>query len=152
TLVVVGRHVIKESDLERDMRVVSFLNQASLDTSADARKKSASRLIDQELIREQIRLGNYSAVPEQDVDQLLKQDKQDRFANDAAYRAALTRYGISEDDLREALLWQSTALHFISERFRPAVVDADKLKPQEVEQQINQLLEDWLRTARIDAK
>src|SRR5204863_79919 len=45
------------------------------------------------------------------------------------YRAALSEYGITEDDLRKALQWQRALLLFINERFRPGI----QLNPQEIQ-------------------
>ncbi len=177
TAIVVGTHVIKDSDIDREIRITSFLNNAQPDFSPSARKQAASRLIDQELIREQIRSGKYPVATESEVENLLSQIKKDRFANDAEYRQALRRYGITEADLKERLSWQLTVLRFIDMRFRPAVVVSDEdiqqfynahraelqrehpgakgideLKP-EIEQmfvgeRINKLLDEWLADSR----
>ena len=53
--VVVGNGVVKDSDIDRDIRVTAFLNGEPLDFSASARKKSAAHLIDQIFIRREIR-------------------------------------------------------------------------------------------------
>ena len=44
-----------------------------------------------------------------------------KYPNEAAYRDALARGGITEQDLREALLRQSALLRFIDLRFKPEV-------------------------------
>src|SRR5437763_727167 len=121
TAIVVGKRVIKDSDIERDIAITSFLNGSEPDLGLDSRKKSAARLIDQELIRNQILSGRYPLANESEASQLLEQTKNERFANDAEYRNALRRLGITDSDLRDALLWQLTVLRFIEARFRPAV-------------------------------
>jgi peptidyl-prolyl cis-trans isomerase SurA len=58
---------------------------------------------------------------------LLKQLRQDRFAgSDGRLREALTLYGVTEDQLREQLLWQLEVLRFIDERFRPGLLVTDE--------------------------
>jgi hypothetical protein len=125
--VVVGKHAIKASDIDRDLRVTDFLNRAPLDLSADAKRKSADRLIDQSIIRGEIVNGSYRRASDADVDAMLNQIRRERYADSAArMRQELARYGISEEELREQLLWQLTVLRFIDERFRPAVLVTDQ--------------------------
>jgi len=118
--VVVGNRIIKQSDIDRDIRVVSFLNQTPPDFSARSRKEAASRLIDQLLIRQDIQSNRGAPAALGGMEQLLMQIKRDRFANDTQYRQALEHYGLTDEDLRSALLWQLTVLRFIDQRFGSA--------------------------------
>ena len=125
--VIVGKHVIKLSDIDLDLRVTAFLNRQTLDFSPQAKRQSAERLIDQEIIRQEIVTGNYRRPAESDAANLEAQLRRDRFAgSDARMREALQRYGITEEQLRAQLLWQLTVLRFIDERFRPAVIVTDE--------------------------
>ena len=120
---IVGKHVIKTSDIDWDLRVTAFLNREPLDFSAQAKRMSAERLIDQEIIRQEIVTGNYRRPADSDAAALETQLKRDRFAgSDQRMRAELQRYGIPEGQLPAQLLWQLTVLRFIDERFRPAVI------------------------------
>lgn len=169
--VIVEGHAIKDSDIERTIRITSFLNHEQARFDAASRKTTASRLIDQELIRVQVRSGDYRAASEKDVESLLAKTSTD---------AALARYGIAEEELKRSLLWQLTVLHFIEDRFRPAVMvteqqiedyyaahraeleaanpEANTLEDlrRSVEDtlaggQVNQLFEQWLTQARTEA-
>jgi hypothetical protein len=131
--VVVGTRVIKQSDIDRDIRVVSFLNQAPPDFSSRARQEAASRLIDQLLIRQDIQSTGTAPAALGGMEQLLTQIKKDRFANDTLYRQALGQYGLTEEDLKSALLWQLTVLHFIDQRFGSTTAVDD----EEIEQYFN---------------
>jgi hypothetical protein len=125
--VIVNKHVVKTSDTDWDLRVTAFLNREPLDFSSQAKRKSAERLIDQEIIREEIVTGNYRRPPDRDAAALEAQLKRDRFGGaDQRMRVELQRYGITEDRLRTQLLWQLTVLRFIDERFRPAVIVTDE--------------------------
>jgi hypothetical protein len=125
--VIVGKHVVKTSDIDWDLRVTEFLNREPLDFTPQGRRKSAERLIDQEIIRQEIVTGNYRRPPDSDAAALDSQLKRDRFGgSDQRMRAELQRYGITEDHLRVQLLWQLTVLRFIDERFRPAVIVPDE--------------------------
>jgi hypothetical protein len=121
--VIVGKHAIKASDVERDLRVTEFLNRAPLDLSAKARHQSADRLVDQSIIRDEIASGDYDRATDGDVETMLTQLRLDRDAgSDARLRQDLSKYGLTEDDLKDAMLWQLTVLKFIDERFKPAVL------------------------------
>lgn len=120
--VVVGKHVIKSSDIERDLRVTSFLNSEPLSLTPQARRKAADRLVDQALLRDEIVTGQYRRASDADAQAMLKQIRQDRFAgSDARLTQSLTRYGLTEGQLTEQLLWQLTVLRYIDQRFRGGV-------------------------------
>jgi hypothetical protein len=125
--VIVGKHAIKTSDVDRDLRVSSFLNRQPLDQSSAGRRRAAERLVDQELVRQDILSGQYSQPTEKDANDLLQQLKRDRFAgSDARLRAELARYHLTEDQLQHHLLWELTVLRFIDQRFRPGVLVTDE--------------------------
>ena len=124
--VVVGQHVIKSSDIFRDLGATEFLNREQPNFSADARHKAADRLIEQTIIRDEIANGGYKWASSADADALLDKICRERFAGfDARLRAELSRYGLTEQELREQLLWQLTVLRFIDQRFRAGVLITD---------------------------
>ncbi len=125
--VIVGRRVIKTSDISRDLRITEFLNREAPDMSLAAKRQAAERLIDQEIIRQEISAGGYGSAPEADAEATLGALLRDRFAgSNERMRAELSRRGISEDELRSRLLWQLTVLRFIEDRFRPGVQVSDE--------------------------
>jgi hypothetical protein len=118
--VIVGKNAIKSSDVERDLRLTAFLNQTAVDRSAKARRESAGRLVDQQIIRAELAAGGYSRATDAQADALLSQIRRDRFGDSAAkLRAALSGYGLTQDELKTQLLWQLTVLQFIQQRFQP---------------------------------
>jgi len=120
--VVVGNRAVKDSDIERDIRITSLLNREKPDFSTKSRRDSANRLIDQQLIRREIEIGQYAVPPASEAARLLAQIKKDRFRAEADYQRALSEYGITEAELKSQLLWQLTVLRFIDARFRPGVL------------------------------
>lgn len=125
--VVVGKRAIKSSDIDRDLRVTAFLNRGPVDTSGDSKHKAAERLIDQQIIRQEIATGDYPRASDSDAAGLLGQIRTTRFAgSDVRLKAELTRYGLTETQLQDQLLWQLTVLRFIGERFRPGVQVPDE--------------------------
>ena len=158
---IVNDKVIKASEIDRDLRVTSFINETPLEFTPAARKKAADRLIEQALIRREVNVANYPPATDQELNELLAQLKKQRGAR---FASELKRYGITEEQLRKQLAWQITVLHFIEQRFRPGVqiTDADvqdflkkhvKMTREQAEQQIagervNTEFFNWLDRAR----
>jgi hypothetical protein len=123
--IIAADHAIKDSDIQREIRVVSFLNKEKPDFSATGRKDAAQRLIDQTLIRKDIELARYSVADPKEVDQLYQQVRA-RYGSADAFQAALRQAGITDAELRRALTWQMTVLRFIEQRFRPVTTVSEK--------------------------
>jgi hypothetical protein len=121
--VIAGGHVIKLSDIDRDIRLTDFLNRVPLNFSAPIKREAAERLITQQIIRDEIVNGGYRRASESQAVQLESDLRRDRFSGSGQrLRQALQRYGLTEDELQKQLLWQITVLQFISQRFRGGVV------------------------------
>ena len=118
--VSVGNRVITVADLDREVRITAFLNNAKPDFSAANKRKTAERMVDQTLIRSEIEVSRYLLPTAGEIDAALRELK-NRYADEPAYRGALAQYGISEDDLKTMLLWQLTLVRFIDARFRPGI-------------------------------
>jgi peptidyl-prolyl cis-trans isomerase SurA len=123
--VAVDNQVITESEVLREIGLTEFLNADPLDFSPGTKKKAADRLIEQKLIRKEMGLGRYAEPNPDEVLPLLNQIQTERFHSAEAYRQALEKYGITEEELKAHLLWQLTLLHFIDVRFRPGVQVSD---------------------------
>ncbi|MBV8897699.1 MAG: hypothetical protein JO051_14395 [Acidobacteriaceae bacterium] len=123
--VVVGNSIIKDSDIDRDVRVTSFLDGKPLDLTGAQRKEAVTHLIDQMFIRQEIQVGGYPVATLEDADTQLSRLEKQRFKTDAAFQAGLRRYGLTDLELRTQFRWQLTALKFIDARFKPAVLVTD---------------------------
>ena len=133
--VIVGTRVIKASDIDRDIRLTAFLNRAKADFSPQSKKQSAERLIDQDLIRQEIANGDYRRPAEAEALMLEAQLVRDRFGgSDSEFARALERYGLTRVALSTQLLWQLTVLRFIDQRFRAGVFVSDDQVRQYVQQ------------------
>jgi hypothetical protein len=125
--VVVGKQVIKMSDVERDLRLTAFLNSTTLDLGPKSKRQSAERLVDQQIIRGELAASGYGRATDAQADALLAQIRRDRFADSAEkLRAALAHYGLTTEELQSELLWQLTVLQFIQQRFQPEVSVSDQ--------------------------
>jgi hypothetical protein len=124
--VAVGKHAIKTSDIDLDIRITEFLNREPLKLDSARKHQSAERLIDQEIIRQQIVSGGFRRPSAEEAAKLEAQLLRDRFGgSNARLRAALAPYGITEEELCAQLLWQLTVLGFIDQRFRATAVVSD---------------------------
>lgn len=123
--IVVDNRIVKESDIKRDIRVTSFLNNQTPDLSLPSEKKAANRLIDQLFIRREIEVGDYPTATLQEADQQLEKLRKERFRTEAAFEQALRRYDLTPLDLRSQFQWELTVLRFIDVRFKPAVLVTD---------------------------
>ena len=124
--VSVGNRVIAVSDIDREIRVTSFLNSVPPDFSSTAKHETAQRMIEQKLIRRELETSRYPTPAPSEVEPILADFKTKQFKSDADYHAALTALGITEQDVKDELLWQRTLLRFIEVRFRPAVQVTDQ--------------------------
>ena len=117
--VIVGKRVIKTSDIDLDQRLNAFLNRVAFSRDSENRRRAAERLIDQEIIRQEIISGGFRRPAEGQAAALEAQLTRDRFGGfESRLREELARYGLSENDLRVQLLWQLTVLDFIEQRFQ----------------------------------
>jgi chorismate mutase len=131
--VSVGNRVITVADLDREVRITAFLNNAKPDFSAANKRKTAERMVDQTLIRSEIEVSRYLLPTAGEIDAALRELK-NRYADEPAYRGALAQYGISEDDLKTMLLWQLTLVRFIDARFRPGI----QISAEEIQKYFNE--------------
>jgi hypothetical protein len=124
--IVVGPRLIKDSDIEREIRVTDFLNGDKLDLSPAARRKAAQRLIDQAMIHREVDLGRYTAPDAGEITAFLEQVKKQHFKDEAQFRQGLQAYGITPELLESQVRWQVSVLHFIEQRFRPSILVSEQ--------------------------
>jgi hypothetical protein len=155
---VIDKKVITESEVLDQLRLTDLLNNQPLDLGPEARRAAAERLVDQEFIRREMELSRFSQPSASDADALLGKFRQERFHTLADYRAALQKYGITEDQLKQHLLWQLTAIRFTDLRFRsqlpePSRQSADRSNGDTAAAgSVDQQMDAWLKQARANAK
>jgi hypothetical protein len=141
--VSVGNRVIAVSDLDREMRVAAFLDGVQPDFSPAAKRTTADRMIEQKLIRRELETSRYPVPDVSEVEPVLAGFREQHFTDEDAYRHALAERGITEQDVKDELLWQRTLLRFIEVRFRPAVQVSD----QEIQDYFDQVVAPAARAA-----
>ncbi len=122
--VVVGKIVILESEVDQEVRLTAFLNGEAVAPNAQARREAAERLVDQQLIRNEMQIGHYPEPPAAEKDSVLQKFRKDNYPDTTAYQAALQKYGLTEDQLKQRLVWQLEVLHFTDARFGPGMAGA----------------------------
>lgn len=118
--VVVGSTVLTEGEVGEELRLEQFIASQPLDVSPRQRRAAADRLVDQQLIRQELEVAHYKTPEPAKADAMLAAFRQEHYRSDADFRAALQKYGLTEDQLKQYLLWQLTAIQFTDERFHPS--------------------------------
>jgi len=157
--VVVGNQVITESEVLLEVRLTEFFNGQTLDLGADQRKAAAERLVDQQLIRNEMQIGGYPMPVESEGDAVLRKFRQDNYPGIPAFRAALENHGLTEDEVKRHLLWQAAAIRFTDLRFHmtmvaPATPSADQSQSADrsVDTAVEDQMEVWLKEARSNTR
>jgi hypothetical protein len=123
--IVTGKNIIKDSDINNDLRLTAFLNQQPLAFTPAARKKAANRLLEQGFIRGELEAGHYPQATIAEAQDTLDRLVKSRYRTQASYNNVLAAYGISDEELKARVLWQLTVLRFIDIRFGSSVNVSD---------------------------
>ena len=124
--VAVGRRVVTQTDLDRAIRVAAFQDGVKLDFSPPHKQAVAQALIEQKLVQIELESSRYPLPDPAEITPAIERFKKEHFPDEAAYRASLAQYGITEQDFRDMLLWQRTLLLFVQIRFETGVQFTDK--------------------------
>lgn len=175
----VNGHVILQSDWEEEVAFEAFENGRDPGSFTTAERNAAlDRLIDRELLREQVRPSQPAPADEVAARVAEVRKLQPDGSTDEGWRAALQRYGLTQSALEKRLSDQIQLMRLVEDRLRPSIqidqkaVEAyyhDRLLPDlkrtgnaakpltEVygriktllaEQKMNELLTGWLASLR----
>jgi hypothetical protein len=175
----VNGHPILQSDWEQEVAFEAFSNARDPDSFTTAERNAAlDRLIDQELLREQVRPSQPAPAGEVAARVAEVRKLQPDCATDEGWRAKLQRYGFTQSALEKRLGDQIQLMKLVEDRLRPSIqIDQgavetyyrDRLLPEmkragsratpltEVfgriknllaEQKMNELLSGWLASLR----
>src|ERR1700722_10144567 len=128
----VNNHIILQSKWQDAIRYEAFLSGRPLDqVDAGDRKAALDRLIDQELLREQMRSSDFPHASSEVVEKRLQEIREqygDR-DNEAGWKAALAGYGLTEDELKRRVALQQDLLGLVDARLRPnVIIDAKSIE------------------------
>ncbi len=173
----VNGHIVLQSDWEEELAFEAFVNARTSDSfTVEERKAALDRLIDQELLREQVRPSETAPAAEiaARVSEVRKLHPEG--ATDEGWQSALQRCGLTQADLEKRLGESIQLMRMVEARLRPSIQidqkavesyynehlipDLKKAGSREVtlpevaghirdllaEQRLNQLLHGWLAT------
>jgi parvulin-like peptidyl-prolyl isomerase len=179
----VNGHALLQSEVDEELRYECFVsNKALQDLTVGDRTAALDRLIDQELLRQQMRSADFTPVKREETDKALETLKAE-YANtnkNESWTSALASYGISESTVRSHIEIELNQLHLIELRLRPSIqIDSDTIKayyreqllpklPQGqhtsleeatptireilLQQKMNESLESWIQALRSQAQ
>jgi peptidyl-prolyl cis-trans isomerase SurA len=139
----VNGHIILQSDWEDAVHFDAFASGKSLDQlKAEDRKAALDRLVDQELLREQMHSSEFQHATSADVQTRLDEIRK-QYSNDSgqSWQSALALCGLTEDELRRRLATELDVMRLIDAHLRPSI-DID---PKTIESYYNQELLPQLR-------
>ncbi len=181
----VNRHAILESEWDEAVGFECLLNGRPLkDVTPGDRRQTLERLIDQELMAEQMRASSFVPATPEEIAGRVRELRQTvpAWKTDDGWRAALAGCGLTEEDVEERTAVQVNLLRYLDLRFRHEIrIDQraienyyrEQLLPQLgkagapepplqqvaptieqllVEQRLNELQSQWVRTLRLQAE
>jgi hypothetical protein len=127
--VTVNGHVILQSDWRDEVRYECFVAGKPLQAvTTEDRKSALDRLIDQELLREQISVSEFKPPSPGEVEKQFQSEKSDYARDHAAaqsWSAALVSDHLSEADIKNHIALELAQLLMVDAHFRPSIqVDA----------------------------
>jgi len=143
----VNGHVVLQSDWEQEVAFEAFSNARDPDSFTSAERNAAlNRLIDRELLREQLR-PSHPAPPEQVAARVAEVRKvHPDCTTDDGWRAKLQRYGLTQSALEKRLAEQIQLMKLVEDRLRPSI----QIDQQAVETYYHdQLLPDMKRAGSV---
>jgi hypothetical protein len=120
----VNGRVILQSDLDEALCYDALLTGRSLaDFTDDDRRATLDRLIDQELLREQMKSADFPHATDTEVSARIADARKQypQAVTDESWRSLLTRYHISEKELFAHVRQQVDVMRLVDARLRPAV-------------------------------
>jgi len=140
----VNNHIILQSEWQDAVRYEAFVSGRALDQVNFADRKTAlDHLIDQELLREQMRSSGFPHASSEEVQNTIQEIRK-RYAtaeSEAQWQAALQRYGLTESELKKRVTLQVDLMGLVDARLRPNVI----IDSKSIESYYNQELLPQLR-------
>jgi peptidyl-prolyl cis-trans isomerase SurA len=141
----VNGHIILQSDWDEALRYEALLNDRSLDQfTDDDRRAVLDRLIDQELLGEQMKSASFQHATEQEAAARVAEARKQypEAANDDGWKSVLNKFGLSEKDLVAHVQQQIDLMRLVDAHLRPAVqIDSKTIEAYYREKFIPQLKE-----------
>jgi peptidyl-prolyl cis-trans isomerase SurA len=123
-IATVNNHIILQSDWDEALCYEALLtNRALAQFTDDDRRAVLDRLIDQELLREQMKSADFIHATDAEVAARLADARKQypQAASDEAWQALLAQYHLAEKDLLAHVRQQIDVMRLVDARLRPAI-------------------------------
>src|SRR5256885_14475925 len=179
----VNTHVILQSDWDDEVRFEAFMSgRRPEDVTVEQRKAALNRLIDQEILREQMRLADPKPAGADAIKKQIDDLKNEQLGDHPgqSWETTLSRYQLTDKTLERHVAAELEQFQLVDLRFRPTIQvsaaevekyyreqivpklpasdplslndAAPKIREILVQEKINQLLNAWLETLRSQAQ
>src|SRR5579863_9688583 len=139
----VNGHIILQSDWDDALRYQAFEDGRTLDQLPPVEHKAAlDRLIDQELLREQMHSSDFQHASDQEVGRRIQEvrGQYQEAATPQGWQALLSRRGLTEDELKQHVSQQLDMMRLVDARLRPNVsIDSKSIESYYNQQLLPQL-------------
>ncbi len=139
----VNGHIILQSDWDEALCYEALLNGRELSQFTDEdRRNVLDRLIDQELLGEQMKSASFQHASESEAAARVAEARQQypEAATDEGWHALLSRFGLAEKDLVAHVQQQIDLMRLVDARLRPAVqIDSKSIEAYYREKFVPQL-------------
>ena len=145
----VNGHVVLQSDWEQEVAFEAFANARDPDSFTSAERNAAlDRLIDRELLREQVRPSQPPPLEQVAARVAEVRKLHPDCTTDDGWRAKLQRYGLTQSALEKRFAEQIQLMRLVEDRLRPSI----QIDQQAVETYYHdQLLPDMKRAGSVAA-
>jgi peptidyl-prolyl cis-trans isomerase SurA len=120
----VNGHIILQSDWDEALRYEALLNGRALNQFTDFDRRAVlDRLIDQELLAEQMKSASFQQASESEAAARVRDSRKQypEAASDEGWRLVLSRFELSEKDLVAHVQQQIDLMRLVDAHLRPAV-------------------------------
>jgi parvulin-like peptidyl-prolyl isomerase len=150
----VNGRIILQSDWDDGLRYEAFIDGRPLDRiTPEYRKSALDRLIDQELLREQVRAFDSPQVSPERLAKHIEQIRQQYpgAETESGWAATLARYGLTLDDLKKRLAIQLQLTWLVDTRLRPSVnIDSNSVESYYNQELLPQLRQQGAKDVPLD--
>jgi hypothetical protein len=141
----VNNHIILQSEWQDAIRYEAFVGGRGLDQLHSGDRKAAlDHLIDQELLREQMRSSGFPHASTDEVEKSIQEIRK-QYAGaetEAGWQAALGRYGLTDGELKKRVTLQVDLMGLVDARLRPnVIIDSKSIESYYNQQLVPQLLQ-----------
>jgi peptidyl-prolyl cis-trans isomerase SurA len=145
----INGHVVLQSDWEEEVAFEAFSDGRDPDSFTSAERKAAlDRLIDQELLREQVRPSSPAPADQVAARVAAVRKAQPDCPTEESWHAKLKRYGLTEHELEKRLGDEIQLMKLVEDRLRPSV----QIDQRAVESYYSEQLLPELKKAGSNAK